>query len=148
MNSIYDKASNEAIIARIHQLTPESQGLWGLMNVDQMLKHCSAAVDVAFGQKEVNVSFLMKVLGRVAKKKVFNNEFLHNSPTAKEFVFMETYDFELAKKELIEKFSRFASEGPAAIKIKKHPFWGNMTEEDWNTLMWKHLDHHLRQFGV
>jgi hypothetical protein len=61
---------------------------------------------------------------------------------------METYDFELAKQELIGKFSRFASEGPAAIKIKKHPFWGNMTEEDWNTLMWKHLDHHLRQFGV
>ena len=88
MNSIFDKASNEAIILRIHQLTPESQGLWGLMNVDQMLKHCSAAVDVAFGQKEVKVSFLMKVLGRVAKKKVFSNEFLHNSPTAKEFVFV------------------------------------------------------------
>ncbi len=148
MNSIYDKASNEAIIARIHHLTSESQGLWGLMNVDQMLKHCCAAVDVAFGQKEVKVSFLMKVLGRVAKKKVFTNEFLHNSPTAKEFVFMETYDFELAKQELIEKFSRFALEGTAAIKIKKHPFWGNMTFEDWDTLMWKHIDHHLRQFGV
>ena len=66
MNSIYDKASNEAIIARINQLTTESQGLWGTMNVDQMFKHCIAAIEVAFGEKEVKVSLMMKVLGRVA----------------------------------------------------------------------------------
>ncbi|HHT9020342.1 TPA: DUF1569 domain-containing protein [Flavobacterium psychrophilum] len=29
-----------------------------------------------------------------------------------------------------------------------HPFWGKMTDDDWNKLMWNHVDHHLRQFGV
>ena len=148
MNSIYDKASNEAIIARINQLTSETEGLWGKMNVDQMFKHCSAAIDVAFGEKEVKVSLMMKILGRVAKNKVLNNEFWHNSPTAKEFVFIETYDFEASKKEFIERFSRFSNEGKSAIKTMNHPFWGKMTYEDWDKLMWRHVDHHLRQFGV
>ncbi|NHM04207.1 DUF1569 domain-containing protein [Flavobacterium celericrescens] len=148
MNSIYDKASNEAIIARINQLTSETEGLWGKMNVDQMFKHCSAAIDVAFGEKEVKVSLMMKILGRVAKNKVLNNEFLHNSPTAKEFIFIETYDFEASKKEFIERFSRFSNEGKSAIKTMNHPFWGKMTYEDWDKLMWRHVDHHLRQFGV
>ncbi len=29
-----------------------------------------------------------------------------------------------------------------------HPFFGNLNSEEWDTLNWKHLDHHLRQFGV
>jgi hypothetical protein len=147
MNSIYDKASNDAIIARINQLTPETEGLWGKMNVDQMFKHCTSVIGVAFGENEIKVNLMMRVLGRVAKNKVLNNEFLHNSPTAKEFVFIETYDFEQSRNELIEKFSRFAKEGTHAIKTNNHPFWGKMSYEDWDKLMWRHMDHHLRQFG-
>jgi len=89
----------------------------------------------------------MRLLGRLMKNKVFNSEFKKNSPTAPEFIFNEQYDIEAAKKELITNFSRFA-EGHEAIKTMNHPFWGKMTFEDWDKLMWKHIDHHLRQFGV
>ena len=81
------------------------------------------------------------------KNKIFNSEFSKNSPTAPEFIFIEQYDFEQSKNELIEKYSRFAK-GHESIKLSNHPFWGQMTYEDWEKLMWKHLDHHLRQFGV
>jgi hypothetical protein len=86
-------------------------------------------------------------LGRLLKNKVFNNEFQKNSPTAKEFVFTAQYDFETAQNEFIRNFARFA-QGPEAIKLTVHPFWGPMSDEDWNKLMWNHIDHHLRQFGV
>lgn len=147
MNSIFEKSENKLIISRINELNPESQALWGKMTVDQMLKHCSAAVKVAFGTQPVKVNFLMKFLGKAMKNKVFNSEFKKNSPTAKEFIYTKTYDFEISKKELIEEFSRFA-EGPQSIKIMDHPFWGKMTYADWDKLMGKHLDHHLKQFGV
>ena len=147
MSSIFNKADNDLIIARINNLTPESQALWGKMRVDQMLKHTEAAVAVAFGEKDLKVNFLMKLLGKMLKNKVFNSDFKTNSPTAAEFIFTSTYDFEISKAALIEKFSRFAN-GEQSITLTVHPFWGKMTSEDWSTLMWKHMDHHLRQFGV
>ncbi|MEO8235926.1 MAG: DUF1569 domain-containing protein, partial [Flavobacterium sp.] len=98
-------------------------------------------------ENQIKVNFLMKFLGKMLKNKVFNSDFGKNSPTAKEFIFTDKYDFEASRNELIKNFSRFA-EGTQSIKITNHPFWGKMTSEDWNKLMWKHVDHHLRQFGV
>jgi hypothetical protein len=147
MSSIFNKADNDVIISRIHQLNPESKALWGKMTVDQMFKHCNEAIIVAFGENEIKVNFMMRLLGRLLKNKVFNTEFRKNSPTAKEFVFTGHYAFDEAQKEFVHNFARFA-QGSDAIKLKVHPFWGPMSDEDWNKLMWNHIDHHLRQFGV
>ena len=149
MNSIYDKTSNDAMIARINKLTPESKPVWGKMNVAQMCKHCSLAINIAFSKGNLKVNFLIKILGKMLKKKVFyGGDMGKNSPTAKEFIIKETIDFKKAKEELIYDFSRFADEGKTVIKTMNHPFWGKMTYEDWDALMWKHVDHHLKQFGV
>lgn len=147
MSSIFEKSGNDEIISRINKLTPESKAVWGKMTVDQMFKHTNEAIKVAFSENDIKVNFLMKFLGKMLKKKVFNSEFGKNSPTAKEFIFTNKYDFETSKNELIKNFSRFAS-GNQSIKLTQHPFWGKMNHEDWNKLMWKHLDHHLKQFGV
>ena len=147
MNSIFNKADKAQIISRINSLTPESKSLWGKMTVNQMFKHTNEAILIAFGEKTLKINFLMRFLGRMMKNKVFNSEFQKNSPTAPEFIFKEHYDFEVCKKELIDNFNRFAN-GHDSIKITNHPFWGKMTFEDWNKLMWNHMDHHLRQFGV
>jgi hypothetical protein len=147
MKSIFNTTDNQEIITRINKLTPESQAVWGKMNVDQMFKHTSGALIVAFGENNVKVNFIFKLLGRMLKNKVFNSEFKRNSPMAKEFIFTDKYDFEASRNELIKNFSRFAK-GHQSIKITNHPFWGKMTYEDWSKLMWNHVDHHLRQFGV
>jgi small-conductance mechanosensitive channel len=148
MNSIYDKTSNEAIISRINKLTKNTQAEWGKMTVDQMFMHCTAAIEIAYGEKEIKVNLMMKILGKLVKNKIFNSEFQHNSPTAQEFIFTDKYEFESAKNVLIQKFNRFSNEGKSAITVMNHPFWGKMSYEDWDKLMWKHMDHHLRQFGV
>lgn len=147
MPSIFNKTDNQDIISRIEKLTPNTPALWGKMTVDQMLKHINEAMLVAFGENEIKVNFLMRFLGKVMKNKVFNSDFKKNSPTAKEFIFTEKYDFDASKNELVKNFSRFA-EGHQSIRLTNHPFWGKMTSEDWDKLMWKHMDHHLKQFGV
>ncbi|WP_264522208.1 DUF1569 domain-containing protein [Flavobacterium sp. N1994] len=149
MSSIYNKTDNDLIIARINKLTPESKALWGKMTVDQMLQHCTVTSDVAFGKREIKINFLLKLLGRMLKKKVFyGGDMGKNSPTAKEFIITNHIEFEKAKAAFIANFSRFASEGKSSIKLMNHPFWGKMTYEDWDALMWKHTHHHLEQFGV
>jgi hypothetical protein len=149
MNSIFDKVSNETIIARINQLSPESKAIWGKMNAAQMCKHCTLANDVAFGKQDLKINFAVKLLGKLLKKKVFyGGEMGKNSPTAKEFIITDALELETAKTDLIQNFSRFAAEGKSSIQTMNHPFWGKMTYEDWDALIWKHTDHHLRQFGV
>lgn len=147
MKSVFDPFENQALIARISKLQPSSKAAWGKMNATQMCQHTNAAILVAFGEKEVKVNFVFRLLGRMMKNKVFNSEFKKNSPTAKEFIFVDQYDFETARNELIKNFSRFA-EGQSSITISNHPFWGELSHEDWNKLMWNHIDHHLRQFNI
>ena len=149
MNSIFEKFSNEAMIARINKLTPESKAIWGKMNAAQMCKHCTLASDVAFGKMDLKINFAIRLLGKMLKKKVFyGGEMKKNSPTAKEFIVTDSVELETAKTELINNISRFATKGKSAIKTMIHPFWGKMTYEDWDALLWKHTDHHLQQFGV
>jgi len=149
MKSIFNKADNDSMIARINALTVQSKPLWGKMSVDQMFEHCSAGIDAAFGLTPMKINFVMRLLGNMLKKKVFyGGEMGKNSPTAKELIITGQYDFETSKRNLIERFSRFAYEGKECITNMNHPFWGKMTYEDWDALMWKHLHHHLLQFGV
>ena len=149
MKSIYNPEDNIQIIERIQKLTPESKALWGKMRVDQMMSHCIAPIDVAFGNLHLKANFIMQILGKILKNKIIKaNNFKKNSPTAPSFVRTETYDFETTKNELIKKVKRFAAEGHNVIKNQTHPFFGKMSYEDWDKLHWKHLDHHLKQFNV
>jgi len=148
MKSIFNPTENQEIISRINSLSSDSQALWGKMSVDQMLKHCNDAVLVAFNEKELRIPFIWKILAPMMKNMILKKpQFDKNSPTAKEFKYDTNFDFETIKNELITNFSRFQA-GFDAISCKKHPFWGYMTADEWNNLHWKHIDHHLRQFGV
>ncbi|MBF6640988.1 DUF1569 domain-containing protein [Flavobacterium sp. J49] len=149
MSSIYNKADNDLIISRIHQLTPESKALWGKMTVDQMLSHCQAPLDFAFGKIPMKANFLMRMIGKLVRNKILSSkEYKRNSPTAPAFIRKGTYDFEQAKNGLIERINIFSEQGQNAIKTTKHPFFGEMTYEEWSQMHTMHLDHHLRQFGV
>lgn len=148
MRSIYNKAHNLELIDRINKLTPESQPKWGKMNVAQMLSHCQGPMDVAFGNLKLKPNFLIGLLGKMFKNKILNAaEFKKNSPTAPEFIRKDAIDFEQSREELINKIIRFSELGQEAIKSNKHPFFGEMSFEDWDRLQYMHLDHHLKQFG-
>lgn len=147
MSSIFDKSDNQSIINRINALTPDSVPLWGKMSVDQMLKHVNETIIVSFGESQLKINFLLGLVGRMIKNKVINSEFKKNTLTAKEYIFTSHYDFEETKAELLKNWSRY-TEGPQTITLKNHPMWGKMSHEDWNKLMWNHITHHLKQFGV
>ncbi len=148
MANIFNPKDNEELIARIEKLQLDSPALWGKMKVDQMVSHCIAPINIALGTESIKVPFWLGLLGRMMKNKWLNApQFKKNSPTAKEFIRTNEYDFEATKQELIAKTRKF-QEGPSVIQVTIHPFWGKLSTEDWNNLQWKHLDHHLRQFGV
>jgi len=149
MPSIYNQSDNDSYIERINLLTKESKPLWGKMTVDQMLSHCQAPIDVAFGTLPLRSNWFMKLIGKLFKNKILNsNGFKKDSPTAPDFIRKGTYDFEKTKTELTVKLAKFVQFGHQSITSKRHPFFGEMSYEEWDKLHSMHLDHHLKQFGV
>ena len=98
MKSIYNTNHNKELIERINKLTPESQAQWGKMNAAQMLSHCQAPMDVAFGDLNLKANFFMQLLGKMFKNKILNSaEFKKDSPTSPAFIRNQDCDFEASK---------------------------------------------------
>jgi len=149
MNSLFDTQANEEIINRINLLTVNSKNLWGKMNVAQMLKHSQQPLLVALGDKKLKRGLIGILFGTMAKKSFLKLEqFKKNLPTDPSFIVKDQKEFEEEKQKLTELVKRFSTLGPAGISKDPHPFFGRLTIEEWDTLQIKHLDHHLRQFGV
>ncbi|GGB67832.1 hypothetical protein GCM10007424_04770 [Flavobacterium suaedae] len=149
MESIFDQQGNQNIIARIEKLTPSTPAKWGKMTVSQMLVHCQQPIKVCYGTLKLKSGIMAFLFGKMIKKKIGGPKpFKQDLPTVKEFVVANDPDFETSQKELIDLVKVFAEKGHDAIVNPKHPFFGEMTMDEWNELQWKHLDHHLRQFGV
>lgn len=149
MESVFDAQDNQKLVSRIEKLTPIILSEWGTMTVSQMMEHCQQPIKVAYGTLNLKSNWMSFLFGKMMKKKLLESKpFAHNMPTVKEFKIEHEPDFDTAKKELIDLVTIFANEGHASIKNTKHPFFGEMTMEEWDVLQWKHLDHHLKQFGV
>ena len=149
MKSIINKTSNLGLIDRIESLTPEARALWGKMNVSQMLAHCTVGLKIAFGEIIPKSNFLFKIMGKIFKKKIFaQDSFKKNSPTAKEFIIIGDREFNVEKSILISYVKQCSGKGADVFSKEPHVFFGKLTVEEWDELMFRHLDHHLKQFGV
>jgi hypothetical protein len=150
MKNLFEAGRVEEVKERMAQLRPDSERLWGKMNAAQALAHCSSAVEWAVGDRIPPRMFLGRIMGRIVKPLVLgNNEPMRrNSPTAKDLVVRDERDLEAERGRLRGLIDRFAAAGPKGCTTHPHSFFGRLTPEEWATLMYKHLDHHLRQFGV
>jgi hypothetical protein len=150
MESLFEKQTSQRFIDRIHLLTPQTQSQWGRMNVAQMLAHCQVPLKVASGELVPRINPLIRLLfGKSAKRQLTNEpEFRRNIPTFREARITDRRVFETERNRLVEALQDFQRKGPAGLTKKPHPFFGEMSTGDWDLLQVKHLDHHLRQFGI
>ncbi|HWZ33807.1 MAG TPA: DUF1569 domain-containing protein [Bryobacteraceae bacterium] len=150
MKTIFEAARVKEVNQRMAQLRPDSERLWGHMNPAQALAHCSAALEIAMGQRRPPRVLIGRLLGRVAKRSVIVNEIpmRRNSTTEKSCIVSDERDFEVETQRLRELIDRFVAGGPGACTSHPHFFFGPLTPEEWAALMYQHLDHHLRQFRV
>lgn len=146
VKNLFDADVKQDLINRINTLTPQSQAIWGKMNVAQMLAHCQAPLGVATGKHKLKKNFLLSLIGPLFKKQLFNDTpFKKNLPTDKSFIIANPQAFEKEKEALINMINYFS---PATMSGEQHPFFGKLTNDEWSRGTWKHLDHHLQQFGV
>ena len=150
MRNLFQPECAEEIGKRLAALTPDSQRLWGTMTPAQALAHCHRGLQTATGELKPPRVFIGRILGRIVKRIVLRDEkpLSKNSPTAPIFVIHDHPDFAAERERLARAVAQFATAGPAGCTTHPHTFFGKLTPEEWATLMYKHLDHHLRQFGA
>ena len=143
MKSVLDKTARWELINRINKLDENSQAQWGEMNIYQMLKHCRLCEELYLGK----IVFMGRLFGRSALKNILieHKDFPKNAPTSVLFKVKETTGDITAEKlnwiALIEQYDNYSMDFV-------HWFFGKMTKEQVGQFVYKHDDHHLRQFNV
>lgn len=149
MKSMFEPGTPDEIVRRISSLTPATQHVWGKMQVAQMLAHCCTAMEVATGKRVAKRLLIGRLIGPLFKKKYYDDsDFTKNSPTHPTFVVRDERDFGKEKDRLVALVREFASGGEAKAPAAPHSFFGPLTPTQWGIGTYKHLDHHLRQFGA
>ena len=150
MKNLFDAGVPDEVKERISLLQPDSPGLWGKMDAAQALEHCSRGIESALGDFKPPRMAIGWILGRFIKSKALGNDepMRKNSPTLPALIVLEERDLGIERDRLCGLIDRFVAAGPAGCTTHPHAFFGRLTPEEWSELMYKHLDHHLRQFGV
>jgi hypothetical protein len=151
IKNIFSQEVTQELINRINQITPNQQPLWGKMSADQVLAHCNVPYSYTFEpEKFKKPGFLMGFMLKTFVKKMVTGEkpYPKNSRTAPEFVMVGSKDFEVEKAKLIANIQKCQQLGESYFEGKENHSFGKMNSKEWNVLFYKHLDHHLTQFGV
>jgi hypothetical protein len=150
MSGLFDDLRANEVQRRLSLLRPDSVRQWGTMTPAQMLAHCAGALEMASGDRIPPRLLLGRIIGWLVKPLVFGNAapLRRNSPTAKDLVVRDERDLDTERRRLQALIERFAAGGPAGCTTHPHSFFGRLTPQEWSVLMYKHLDHHLRQFGA
>jgi len=149
MKTLFQQDTVDEVMSRLDKLQPASQRQWGKMDVAQMMAHCSATMDMASGRLNLPRIFIGRLIAPFFKS-IYTNEkpFGKNGPTDKKLVVADQRDFLREREQLKLKVRQFYEGGEGKCTRHPHPFFGALTPEAWSRGSYKHLDHHLRQFGA
>jgi Protein of unknown function (DUF1569) len=148
MKNLFDTEAYNEIISRLNTLNAGTQRKWGKMNAAQMLAHCAEPFIISLSEKKIPRPFVSYLFGWMAKRMVLAEKpYKPGLPTAKQLIIKDERDFETEKKKLCALMEDFYRK-PEKAGLYPHPFFGSMTKAEWGKSMYKHMDHHLRQFGA
>lgn len=151
MRNLFDAGLAQELKDRLERLTPDSPPLWGKMNAAQAVAHCALSIDIVTGDQMPGRAGLgVRIIGRLVKPLVFKDDapIRRNAPTSAKLVVSDERDLARESERLRAAIDRFVAAGPAGCTSHPHFFFGKLTPEQWAILMYKHVDHHLRQFGA
>lgn len=146
--TLFDPKDRQQILDRVSSLTPESRRRWGRMNATQAVVHMADQLQMALGKipsgrprgplrfaplRWLSIHLIPWPRGRVKAPR----ELFTTAPG----------EFEADLRELRDLVARFAAADPN-VEWPEHPLFGRLSGRDWGVLAWRHMDHHLTQFGV
>jgi len=148
--NIFTTDVSEKVIERINKLTPSTQANWGKMSVSQMLAHCNVTYELIFEDKHPKPNSFVKLILKLFIKNAVVNEtpYKRSSQTAPAFLIKDEREFEKEKQRLIDHIRKTQQLGETHFNGKESHSFGALNTVEWSNMFYKHLNHHLTQFGV
>jgi hypothetical protein len=146
MTTIFDPSTRQALAKRFRQITPESQRRWGSMTSAQVVAHLTDALRMALGDLPIAMRKTPLRFTPIKQLIIYVAPFPKGAPTAPELLARSASDFDAEARSFVEMLDRCAD---ATQRLApQHPAFGTMSRRDWGVLIYRHTDHHLRQFGA
>lgn len=149
MKTLFERTAHDELQERLGKLTAETQREWGKMSPAQMMEHTARALELGIGGAPVKQIFAGKLFSKFFMKEFLGEEpFKKNRPTGPDFIIKHEPEFEPTKERLSALITKFHELGESGTDGNVHKFFGRLTGKQWGVTQYKHVDHHLRQFGV
>ena len=147
MKTVWQQSTRDELADRLTRLAPDARPAWGRMTAPQMLAHVTDALRMAFGDLPVRSKRLPLRYPPLKQLVVYWAPFPRNAPTARELISRTPGDWAEEREACRALVARFGVESPSRA-WPEHPAFGTLTPRAWGVLVYRHTDHHLRQFGV
>ena len=149
MKTIFDKETHDELHERLGKLSAQTERQWGKMIPSQMMEHAARALEMATGQKPMQQAFLGKAIGWIFKGGFLSESPMpKNAPTGPTLKIADDPNFDATRERLKGLITDFHNLGEGGVDGNIHGFFGPLTGKQWGETQYKHVDHHLRQFGV
>jgi uncharacterized protein DUF1569 len=148
MKSIWEAHAQREIHDRLETVTADRRGRWGKMTSQQMVCHLTESLRMALGDLKVAPKRLPIRYPPLKQLIIYAAPFPKNAPTAPELIIGVTPN-EMSRdiEALQQQLDRFVARGPGA-RFEDHPAFGRLSPRAWGVLVYRHMDHHLKQFGA
>ena len=148
MKSIWETAAQRELSDRLSTLSANHRALWGKMSAQQMICNLTKSLRMALGELPAASKNLPLRYPPLKQLVIYIAPFPKSAPTAPELVITATpNEWAADVRTLTTVMDRFAARGPTG-PWPDHPAFGRLSPRAWGVLVYRHMDHHLRQFGV
>lgn len=146
MPSLRNEKDRQGLVERLQKVTPDAKAQWGSLDAPRMVCHLNDSLGAGLGKLEVPrkgpAAFRHFPLKHLA---IYVVPMPKNAKAPKELLARAPGDFDEERRQLLQAMERMAAMPTGAGP--DHFLLGGMNYDQWNALNWKHIDHHLRQFG-
>lgn len=147
---IFDSTIANELVRRFENISPDLKAAWGKMNAGQMLKHVADNAEMEFGYTHLKRRFIGRLIGRMVVNGIVKDDKPNpkNQPTHPKMIVKGQVEFSKEKERVLELVARLGMVDSSEFEERVHPFFGKMKSKEWSIWIYKHLDHHLRQFSL
>ena len=147
MKSVWNETDYRELCSRIDRLQPDALARWGKFTAPQMVCHLADALRMAHGTLPVKSRNLPLRYPGIKQLVIYHLPFPKGAPTAPELLERQATEWHGEVEDLKREFAAFRKRGSAGPFVP-HPAFGSLTPRAWGVLVYRHTDHHLKQFGV
>ena len=148
MPTIFDTDTRVRLLGRIERLSPNTHRQWGKMSPAEMQVHIGDGLRIALGTKHCapkNGPLKWPPVRWLVIHSLI--PWPKGAPTAPELLNPATAAWDADSAQLLADIKVITAHGEAH-DWAPHPAFGKLSGHSWGVLMWRHIDHHLRQFGL